>query len=194
MDASISLASSSVLVAQREHVGVTEQGVVVERHLGVEHAELALLGHDQRVDLQHGHVLGDEGRVELRGELLGLLGEVTGELQRVGDGAAVMAHDAGRGIDREGDDLFRVVVRDVLDVDAAFGRDDEGDARGLAVDQDREVELLVDVGAVLDVEAVDLLAGGAGLDRHEGGAEHLLGEFGDLRGRLGDADAALVAG
>ena len=105
-----------------------------------------------------------------------------------------MAHDAGGGIDREGHDLLGRVVRDVLDVDAAFGRDDEGDARGLAVDQERKVELLVDVGAVLDVEAVDLLAGGAGLDRHEGGAQHLLGELGDFRGRLGDADAALVAG
>jgi hypothetical protein len=29
-----------------------------------------------------------------------------------------------------------------------------------AVDQDREIEFAVDVGAVLDVEAVDLLAGG----------------------------------
>ena len=75
------------------------------------------------------------------------------------------------------------VVRDVLDVDAALGRDDEGDARGLAVDQDREIELLVDVRAVLDVEAVDLLAG-AGLDRDERRAEHLLGEFGDLGGDL----------
>ncbi|MFK4520552.1 hypothetical protein ABIF20_007917 [Bradyrhizobium japonicum] len=124
----------------------------------------------------------------------GLLGEIAGEFQRVGDGAAVMAHDAGRGIDREGDDLLGGVVRDVLDVDAAFGRHHERHARGLAVDQDREVELLVDVRAVLDVEAVDLLAGGTGLHGHERGAEHLLGEFGDLSGRLGDADAALVAG
>ena len=34
---------------------------------------------------------------------------------------------------------------------------------GRAVDQQREVEFLVDVGAVLDIEAVDLLAGLAGL-------------------------------
>jgi hypothetical protein len=46
-----------------------------------------------------------------------------------------------------------------LDVHAAFGRDDEGDAAGGAVDEHREVELLLDVRAVLDVEAVDLLAG-----------------------------------
>ena len=173
---------------------MAEQRVVVERHLGVEHAQLALLGDDQRIDLQHRHVLGDEGRVELRHQLLRLLGEIAGEIQRLRDGAAVMAHDAGGRIDREGDDLFGRVVRDVLDVDAAFGRDHERHFRGFAVDQDREIELLVDVGAFLDVEAVDLLAVRAGLHRDQRRAQHLLGEFVDLGDRLGDADAALVAG
>ena len=67
-------------------------------------------------------------------------------------------------------------------------------SRGFAVDQDREIELLVDVGAVLDVEPVDLLAVRAGLHRDQRRAQHLLGEFVDLGDRLGDADAALVAG
>src|SRR6516162_2233453 len=144
-------------IAQRHHLGMAEQRVVVEGNLGVEDAELALLGDDQRVDLQHRHVLGDEGIVELGGQLLRLLGEVARQVQRLGDRAAVMAHDAGGGIDREGDDLLRRRMRDVLDVHAAFGRRDEGDFAGFAVDQDRKVELLVDVGAFLDVEAIDLL-------------------------------------
>jgi len=62
-----------------------------------QHAKLALLGDDQRVDLQHRHVLGDEGAVELGHELLGLLGEVAAQLQGFRDRAAVMAHDAGGG-------------------------------------------------------------------------------------------------
>jgi hypothetical protein len=36
----------------------------------------------------------------------------------------------GRRIDGEGDDLLGRVVGDLLDVHAAFGRDDEGDAAG----------------------------------------------------------------
>ena len=40
---------------------VAEERVVVEVHLGVEHAQLAGLGDDQRVDLEQAHVLLDEG-------------------------------------------------------------------------------------------------------------------------------------
>ncbi len=132
------------LVAQRHDVGMAIERVVVERNLGVEHFELAAGGDDQRIDLQHRHVLGDEGRVELGDQGLGLFGEIAGQAERARRGAAVMRHDAGRRIDREGMDLFRRLVRDVLDVDAALGREDEGDAAGDAVDQRREIELLVD--------------------------------------------------
>ena len=91
-------------------------------------------------------------------------------------------------------DLLGIIVRDVLDVDAAFGGDHERHFGGFAVDQDRQIELLVDLGAVLDIEPVDLLAVRPGLHRHQCRAQHLLGEFIDLGDRLGDADAALVAG
>src|ERR1700761_7582556 len=40
------------LVAQYSHFGMTKQGVVVERDLGVEHAQLLLPGDNKRVDLQ----------------------------------------------------------------------------------------------------------------------------------------------
>ena len=168
--------------------------VIVERHLGVEALEIAVGGDDQRVDLEHLHVLRDEGGIELLDQRLRLLGEVARQVQRLGDATAVVAHDSGRGIDGEGDDLLGRLVRDVLDVHAAFGRDDEGDARGRAIDEHRQVEFLGDVGAFLDVEAVDLLAGRAGLDGHQRRAEHLLDVGDDLVDRLGEAHAALVAG
>ena len=55
-------------------------------------------------------------------------------------------------------DLLGRVVGDLLDVHAALGRGDDGDAAALAVDQQSEVEFLGDVDAVGDVEPVDLLA------------------------------------
>src|SRR5918994_163990 len=47
-------------VTQCDHVGVTVEGVAVEGDLGVEALEVLILGDDQRVDLQHLHVLRDE--------------------------------------------------------------------------------------------------------------------------------------
>ena len=85
----------------------------------------------------------------------------------------MVRHDPGRRIDGERVDFLRRVVRHVLDVHAALGREHEGDAARLPIDQRGEVELLVDIGAVLDVEAVDLLAGRPGLHGDQRRAEHL---------------------
>ena len=135
----------------------------------------------------------DEGGIELRQHRLDLLGEIAGKLQRLRHAAAVMRHDAGGRIDREGEDLFGRLVRDFLDVHAAFGRDHEGDARGLTVDQRREIELAVDGRAFLDVEPVDLLAVRAGLMRDQRRPEDACGFLLHVVDRFDDLDAAGLA-
>src|SRR3546814_17504329 len=84
-----------------------------------------------------------------------------------------MRHEAGRGIDVEGVDFLRAVVRDGFDIHPAFGRDDERNAAGDAIDKQGEVEFVRDIDAVGDVETVDLLARVAGLHRHPRVAEHV---------------------
>ena len=116
------------------------------------------------------------------------------EAQRKGDAAAVIGLIAGGGIDAERQDLFRRAGGHLFDVHAALGRADKGHAAGLAIDQQREIEFAVDVGTVFDVDAVDLLAGRAGLMGDQCLAQHLLGFFGGLFDRLGQPHAALFAG
>ena len=85
--------------------------------------------------------------------------EVAVELQGRGDRAADMSGmQPAAGSTRTVAIFSGVVVRDLLDVHAAFGRDDEGDARGGAVDEAGEIEFAGDAGAFLDIEAVDDLA------------------------------------
>jgi hypothetical protein len=182
------------LVAQRLDVGVAEQAVAVERDLGVEHPQVIVGGDDQRVDLQHGHVLGQERRIELRQQRRRFLGQTAGQAERLGQRALVGRPDAGGGVDREGVDLLGRVVRDLLDVHAALGGGDHRDHARLPVDQQGEVEFLGDGRALFDVEAVDLLALGTGLVGHQHAAEHLLGVAADLGDRLDHADAALGVG
>ena len=154
---------------------MAELGIAVEADLGVEHQQLAVVGDRQRVDLDLRGVGAEEGVVELGQHAGACLARSPVEAERGGDRAAVVRHQAGRRIDGDRLDLLRRVVGDRLDVHAALGRGDDGDAAGLAVDQQREVEFLGDVDAVGDVEALDLLALRAGLDRDQRLAEHLLG-------------------
>ncbi len=83
---------------------------------------------------------------------------------------------------------------DFLNIHAAFGRYDERDPAAGAIDQQGKVEFLVDVGAVGDVEAVDLLARVAGLDRHQRVAQHVGRVRLDLIQIEGEANAALGFG
>ncbi len=182
------------LVAQRHHVGLAVKGVVVEAHLGVEAAQIARVGDDEGVDLDHLGVLLDKEPEETVDEVRALLDLLALEPEREGDAAAVKALDAGRGIDGEGQNLFGAVGGDFLDVHAALGRADKRDAARFAVDQEREVKLARDRRALFDVDAPDRLAGGAGLMRDKRAAEHLRGHLGSLRDRARQPHAALVAG
>ena len=172
---------------------MAKQRVVVEADLGVEAEQLPVLGDDQRIDLEQAHVRFGERLVEPGEHAAHLLLQIGVEAERL---AKRGAHDAGRcwrRIDRDGDDLVRRVVRDLLDVHAAFGRHHDGDARGGAVDQHREIELLLDGGAFLDVEPVDQLALGAGLMRDQRRAEDAGRFLLHVVDRLHDLDAAGLA-
>uniref|UniRef100_A0A0N5A4I4 NAD-specific glutamate dehydrogenase n=1 Tax=Parastrongyloides trichosuri TaxID=131310 RepID=A0A0N5A4I4_PARTI len=64
------------LIAQGADVFVAVQGVAVEADLGVQNAQMAVFHDDQRVDLEHVHVLLDEGLVQDREQRLAVFGGV----------------------------------------------------------------------------------------------------------------------
>jgi hypothetical protein len=108
-------------VAKRNDVRMAVERVAVEIDFGIEADELIVFGHHQWIDLQHAHVFAGKGGIELGQHVPNLLGEITGEPERLCNVAAVMRHDAGGRIDREGEDFFRRLVRNFLNVHAAFG-------------------------------------------------------------------------
>src|SRR3546814_10832031 len=69
-------------------------------------------------------------------------------------------------------DLFRRVVRHILNVHAAFGGGDESHPPACAINQQSQIEFLGDIHAVSHIKAVDLLARFSGLHRNEGVAQH----------------------
>ena len=82
---------------------------------------------------------------------------------------------------------------DFLDVHAAGRRGHERDAARVAVEQQAEVQLALDLRAGLDVDLVDRQAVARGLLGLEPLPEHALGRRGDVRGRLDHLDAARLA-
>jgi hypothetical protein len=107
--------------------------------------------------------------------------------------AASASVEAARRIDGHFMDLFRVLRRDFLDVHAAFGRSHQGDALRDSVDDHADVELLLDVGALLDQQAPHLLSLRPRLVRDELHAEDLLRLVAHFVERFRDLDAAALA-
>ena len=142
--------------------------VGVKGDLGVEANKLPGLGDDQRIDLEQAHVLGDEGRIELAHQILRLLGEIVVQAERLRDSPPVMRHDAGRRIDREGQNLLGGWLRATSSMSMPPSVDTWPARASFPVDQSGEIELALDGRAFLDIEPVDLLAvRKAGLVGHE---------------------------
>jgi hypothetical protein len=164
-----------------------EEGVAVEADLGVEGLDRSVGGGDEGVDLHHRAVLlqihavepGDDG-----GHLLLL--RLVGETEAEGELTLVKGLEAGGGIDEDFDDLLGGLGGHFLDVHSALGGSDEDELAGGPIEGEGEVILLRDVAGGGEVNRLDLAAGGAGLVRDEGVAEHAGGE--GLRFRVGGGD------
>ena len=85
------------------------------------------------------------------------------------------------------------LMRHLLDVHAAFGRNNESDPARRTVDEQGKIEFLDDRGAFLEINPVDLLAGGAGLHGDEGPPEHFADKGLDLGHGFGESDAPLAS-
>ena len=93
--------------------------VGVEIHLRIEAQQLAVPGHNQRIDLEQAHILVDEQPVDVADHLHALADLAAGEAEREGDLTAMEREVAGCRIDRQRDDFVRRVVGDLLDIHAA---------------------------------------------------------------------------
>ncbi|GJE45566.1 hypothetical protein AEGHOMDF_4765 [Methylobacterium soli] len=176
-------------------VAAAEHGVVVEGHLGVERQHPVILGDDERVDLQHGAVAIAEGPVGVHDRLHGRRDLLDVEAELEGDLAGLELLQADRRLDHHLDQGLGLAGGDLLDIHAAALGGDHPDALGLPVEDVAEIELALERVGGLDIDALDGLALGAGLDRDEALAEEVLGRVADLVVGAAELDpAGLAAG
>ena len=140
-------------VAHLCDVGVLVERVVVDGELRVERAYLAFGGDDQRVDLAEHRVGLDEAGVELPDDVEDLL-----LLVRVADPGAIdqatglVGLKALERVDVQADERIRILLGDLLDLDAALGGEHEERLLEATVEGDGEVVLGRDLGRALDPE------------------------------------------
>jgi len=180
-------------VAQLAEIGVTEEAVVVEAHLGVEGDHRLVCRDDQRVDLGERRVALDEGAIQGTDERHRLARHLARQPEAERQPPRLKGLQADRGIHDLAQDLLRRAGRDLLDLDAALGARHHHDAPGSPVNDHTEVELPRDGEALLDEHPSHHATAGARLVRHQRLAEKLLRH---RRGRLGilhHLDAARLA-
>src|SRR5690606_16501078 len=180
-------------VAHRDQVGVAEVGVVVGVDLAVEHREIAVGEDRQRVELDQRQVLLVEQLVQPEHDLRQLAHLLGGQAQAEAHVAALVGLQALHVVDVEGLDLLGRLGGHLLDVHAALAGGDEGDRLRAAVDQHRQVQLLVDVRAFGDQHRVDRQRNAGRLVGLHLRAEHALGVLAHLVEAAGELDAAGLA-
>ena len=135
---------------------VAEEGVAVDRHLGVERDDLAVGGDDQRVDL-------DQGRVLARCATSASFASTSAAWSRTSSSrpaASTIGRASAASKGRVGsmwllDQRVGVLGGDRLDVHPALGGDHRQQLLLAAVEDHRGVVLGGDVGAALDPDLVD---------------------------------------
>ncbi len=170
---------------------MTEQRVRIEPDFRVEHEQLAIGRHCERVDFDLRRIGAEEGVVELCRNIGRLLCEIARQPKGCGHAASVMRHEAGRGINVDRVNLFRRVMRHGFNVHTALGRDHHADPPSRAIDEQREVEFTCNINAVGHIEPVDLLAGLPRLHGDERVAEHIGGGSTHVVRRPGEPHTAL---
>ena len=142
-----------VEIAHLRDVGMPEERSVVDGELRVERLDLAVGRDDQRVDLREHRVGRHERLVELpddREDLL-LLARVL-DPRAVDEAPSLPRLEALERVDVQAHELLRRGLCDLLDVDPAFLGEHEERLLRAAVERQREVVLLRDVGRALDPE------------------------------------------
>src|SRR5208282_488196 len=185
-----------ILLGVVAHVGngmPPEQRIVVERHLGIESEDPVILGHDERIDLDHGGIeiaertVAAEDACDSAADLLQSEAKTEGELPRL------KRLESNRRLDHNLQDFFWMLFGDLLDFHAAEARCDDPHPLDLPVENEPEVYLPLERFGDLNIDSLNDLALWAGLIGDEGFAKKLRRRRAHFIIGLAELDASRLA-
>ena len=122
-----------------------------------------------------------------------LLGQRVGNAQSVRDLACLEFLQTGSGFHGRADDRLGLLLGNLFDLHATFRRGNDHDALGGAVQHETQIDFAGEVDRRFNVDAVDALAFGAGLMRHQFAAEHVVRRILNFMLGVAQLDAARLA-
>ena len=180
--ASVSSGSTSASSQSFSHSGWRCRAFVVDDHLDVEGHQVTLGGHGDRINLDQAGVVFHKRLVDCDHDRPGGVRLQPGQAQVGGQFSAAGVFESGFRVDRQFENFVGGSGGGLLDVGTALGRSQKGDPAEGPVDQRRQINLLGDVAGFFHIDPAHLLAFGAGLRRHQPGAQHLGRRLGDVLG------------
>src|SRR5208283_812432 len=167
--------------------------IVVERHLGIESEDPVILGHDERIDLNHGGIeiaertVAAEDACDSAADLLQSEAKTEGKLPRL------KRLEANCRLDHNLQDFFGMLFGDLLDFHAAEARCDDPHPLDLPVENEAEVNLPLERFGDLNIDSLNDLALWAGLIGDEGFAKKLRRRRAHFIIGLAELDASRLA-
>ena len=180
-------------IAHRQQVLVTVQRIAVQIDLGIECQQVPLRCHHERVDFNQACILTVEELDQAEQDLLELFDLISIETQRKTQPPRLVWLHPGRWIDQHSNDLFRCLCRDFLDVHAAGARGHHQYPTGLTVDQCTDIQLLGNIGRLLDQDIAHRQTVCPGLLGHDPVRQHPRCLFLDLVRRIDQNHASGLA-
>src|SRR5260370_5913798 len=142
-------------VAEFAKILVTEKGVVVKSHLGVEGDKLAFAGKHARIDFEQRGISIDEGAVKSLKERSRRIHSFDRQAETEGELASLIRLQTQGRMYRFAQNGARIFLGDFLDFHAARGAGHEDNAAACAIDKEPEIKFALDVEAFFDEHALD---------------------------------------
>ncbi len=180
-----------VEVPQRLNILVAIHRIRIEAHLRIESRHAPIRGTDHGVDFHHIRILLPEHLVKLVDQVRAGACLLAFEAQLKGDAARLVRLQADRWIDARLEDLLGRFFRNLLDLNPSFGRGHDHRGRSRPIHENRQIVLLVDIGAFSKVNRLYLPARRTRLHRNQRVVEHSVRVFERLFAGLGQLDASL---
>ncbi len=170
---------------------MSEHGVGIKAHFGIQRDHLAIFGQHKRIDFHHVTIIFDKDFAESLHESTSRANRFAFDAQSFTKFANLKSLKPVSWIERLFEDLFRRLFSDLFNLNATFTRSHQDWHRSGPIEHDTQIQFPINVTTRFDVNLVDRFALVTGLNGDQSVTKHVLGRFSCRFGTFDNLDAML---